>query len=145
MLMALPRGSSLAKTREWVARMTSDPHTIFLVITGPSSSRVKGYIQLAHIDPLHGHGELGICLSPEARGQGYGADALKLLESHARRVFNLGKAVLRVLANHQPAVALYRKCGYTDVGVLREHFYQDGKRHDVRIMEKILTSTRAAS
>ena len=101
---------------------------------------MKGYIQITQIDTLHGHGELGICIAPEARGQGFGTEALLLIEAHASRLFDLRKITLRVFASHKPAIALYTKGGYSEVGVLREHFYQNNHRHDVLIMEKSLGS-----
>jgi RimJ/RimL family protein N-acetyltransferase len=116
--------------------MSSDEQSVFLVITARRTSRVVGYIQLTRIDPWHGHAELGICLTPESRGRGYGREALQLMEDYGGAVLGLRKIHLRALAHHAPAVGLYRSTGYRAVGTLRGHFRHGGTWHDVVLMEK---------
>jgi diamine N-acetyltransferase len=138
LLMALPRANSLTRVDEWLARLTNDPASLFFVVADKETDRAVGYIQLTKMDFVHGHGELGICLAEENRGRGYAADALALLERHARNVFNIRKFVLYSLTSNKRAIGLYKKTGYQTVGTLKEHFYQDGAFRDVLIMEKHL-------
>jgi diamine N-acetyltransferase len=137
-LLALPRANSTSRVDEWVARLTNDPASLFFVVADKETDKALGYIQLTKMDFVHGHGELGICLGEENRGQGYADDALTLLERHARAVFNIRKIVLYSLASNHRAIGFYKKSGYLSVGTLREQFYQDGAFRDVLIMEKHL-------
>jgi diamine N-acetyltransferase len=138
LLMALPRANSSSRVDEWVARLTDDPASLFFVVADKETDKAVGYIQLTKMDFVHGHGELGICLGEENRGRGYAADALALLERHARSVFNIRKIVLYCLASNERAIGFYKKTGYESVGILKEHFYQEGAFRDVLIMEKHL-------
>ena len=139
LLLAQPRANSLARVQEWVSKMAGDPQCVFFVIGSVQKKfSAIGYIQLTHLDPVHGTADLGICLAESARGKGHAAEALRLLEQYSRDVFNLRKILLRVLASNERAIALYKKVRYRKVGVLRQHFYQQGAFHDVLIMEKIL-------
>ena len=138
-LLTLPRANSAARVDEWLARLTSDPASLFFVVADKETDKAVGYIQLTKMDFVHGHGELGICLGEENRGHGYAADALALLENHARAVFNLRKIILHALASNARAIAFYKKAGYGLVGTLKEHFYQEGAYRDVVIMEKRLS------
>ena len=138
LLMAQPRANSLPRVREWVARIGGDERSLFFIVAARPRARPLGYIQLTHLDPVHGTAELGICLAEAAQGRGHGREALSLLENYARDVFNLRKIVLRVFAEHAPAAAFYRKAGYKKVGVHQQHFYQSGAYHDVLVMEKFL-------
>jgi diamine N-acetyltransferase len=137
-LMTLPRGSSSQRVDEWLAKWSTDSNSLFLIIADKEQDRAVGYVQLKDMDFVHGHGELGICLEEPAQGRGYAAEALRLLEEHARCIFNIRKIVLRVLASHGRAIRFYEKMGYTAVGTLKEHFYQKRAYHDVLIMEKLL-------
>jgi diamine N-acetyltransferase len=137
-LLTLPRANPTSRVDEWIARLTNDPASLFFVVADRATDKAVGYIQLTKMDFVHGHGELGICLAEENRGRGYAADALALLERHARSVFNIRKIVLYCLASNERAIALYNKTGYQSVGTLTEHFYQDGAFRDVLIMEKHL-------
>jgi diamine N-acetyltransferase len=143
-LLALPRGSSLARVRAWASSLSDDREAIFLIVADAQTGRAGGFIQLTHLDFLHGHGELGIALSPDARGSGHGANAIGLLEDHARDVFGIRKITLRVLESNAGAVRLYDRLGYRHVGILRQHFYHRGAHHDVAMMEKLLVEPAAA-
>ena len=56
-----------------------------------------------------------IKLSPEYRGRGYAAEALQLLDRHARDS-NLASVGLHVFALNTRAIALYRAAGYGVTG-----------------------------
>ena len=71
--------------------------------------------------------------APEARGRGVG----RLLVTDAARVAReRGRAALRldVFANNLPAFALYRSCGFVDLGVFRMDFDGDVSA-DAHLME----------
>jgi len=143
-LLALPRGSSSERVVAWVTQMSTDSGSLFFVVATVPTGRPIGFVQLARIDFIHGHGELGIALTAEARGKGHGAAAIQLLEGHARDVFGIRKCVLHVLATNEAAMRLYERLGYVHVGTLRSHFYHRGAHHDVVLMEKSLVDTTRA-
>ena len=143
-LMALPRPSGRARVKEWLQGRTTDAKAVFFVIAERESNQAKGFIQLLNIDLLHGHGDLGICVSPAAQHQGMGREALALLEGYVQRFFRLRKIMLEVLNTNTTAISFYVKSGYRRVGVLRKHFYQDGTYRDVIVMEKLLSKRRVA-
>jgi RimJ/RimL family protein N-acetyltransferase len=138
-LGAAPRPNSLERVKQWLNRFEDDPKRMFFVIAEPPTGRPLGFIQLVAIHPLHGFGELGICLDRSARGSGAAQDALRLLENYARNVFNLRKITLRVLTSNHRAIGFYEKTGYLAVGVYRQHWYHGNAYHDVLAMEKLLT------
>ena len=113
---------------------------MFFVIVGRADDAVLGYLQVANIDTFHSHGELGICLSPEAHGKNVARDACDLLEAYLVKTLVLRKLTLKVLARNQRAIGFYRKYGYRDVGVLERHYRAADGYHDVLIMERHLSS-----
>jgi len=139
-LMSIPRANSIAQIKEWLTNKTKPADSIFYVIADSKSNQCVGYIQVMAIDLLHGLGKLGICVSPDAQGNGFGGEAITLLECYLVDVFNLRKVFLEVLANNSRAQGLYSKLGYKECGRLQENFFFNGKFIDVLIMEKFIGS-----
>jgi putative acetyltransferase len=137
-LMAHARPNDEAAVRAWLDRRLADPGAAFFVLADADSDRAVGFIQLLKLDPVSGHGELGIAVAPEAQGRGYGREALALLEAHAAGALGLRKILLTVLAANGGAIALYTRAGYREVGVLRQHYFHGGTYHDAQILEKLL-------
>jgi len=137
LLASRARGSSIEATKAWVERLGTDSAALLFVIADASDDAAVGYIQITGMDLVSRYAELGICLAPEHQGQGLGGEALAALEQYVARAWNLRKVVLHVLAGNDKAVALYRRHGFVDVGVLRGHFFYDGTYEDVLVMEHL--------
>lgn len=137
LLLALPRANSVRRVSEWVHGMLSDKHSVFFIVATRSGAPA-GFVQVRNMDFVHRTGDLGIYVSPAARGRGVAAEALQLLEAYVVDTFDLRKMVLRVLAANKRAIAFYRRSGYSLVGTHRQHFYQAREFHDVAVMEKLL-------
>lgn len=137
MLMAQARPNPVERVRQWLVDRGAREDMVFFVIAGEDDG-VLGYIQVAGIDRFHGHGDLGICLSPEAHGRGAAAEACRLLEEYLVDTMGMHKLTLKVIADNARAIAFYRKLGYREVGVLERHFRDGDSLHNVMIMERLL-------
>jgi diamine N-acetyltransferase len=137
-LLGTPHPNTPAMARDWMARRLADPNEIFFLVADAATDEALGYVMVAGIDPLHRHGELGICLAPAHQGRGLGREVLALLEGYARDVLALRKIGLQVLTANARAIALYRRAGFREVGVRQAHHYFQGAYHDVLVMEKLL-------
>lgn len=138
-LLATPRANSERRVDEWVEGVLSDPASLFFLVADAADGNAVGFVQIRNIHPVHGWGELGIAVVEAARGRGHGGAAIGLIEGHARDALDLRKVVLHVRADNAAACRLYERCGYRRVGVLESHFYGGGRRHDVAVMEHLLT------
>jgi len=140
LLMTQPRPNSRERVVQWLTEKSELADGLFFVVTGMSANNAVGYVQVADIDRTHRRGSLGICLAPNVQGKGYGLEVLNLLETHVKDKHDFKKLILQVLADNYPAINLYLKARYREVGCLKEHFLLDGKFRDVLIMEKVLIS-----
>ena len=93
-----------------------------------------GSCMLAGFDHLARHANVGISLAADARGRGFGTDALRLLVRFAFSRHNLHRLQLEVLAGNAAAVASYRKVGFVEEGRRRQHAWVDGHYEDDLIM-----------
>jgi RimJ/RimL family protein N-acetyltransferase len=88
--------------------------------------RTVGSCNLFHEDQLARHAEIGIALLSDERGRGYGTDALRVLAEFAFVRRNLRRLHLIAVATNAPAIAAYRKVGFTEEGRRREHCWIRG-------------------
>jgi len=137
-LLSLGRPNSGEKVRGWVEGINNDPASVFFVITCARDGRFVGFIQVRAMDFVHGYGTVGLAIDRSSRGSGHGRNALRTVEGYLMSTFRIRKLILNVASANENAIRLYLKAGYREVGVLKDHFFNDGRFHDVKIMEKIL-------
>jgi RimJ/RimL family protein N-acetyltransferase len=84
--------------------------------------------------------EIGIGVRASHRSQGVGFSLMMAMERWAREI-GCHRLSLRVVTRNVPAIALYRKAGYTIEGMLEATAILDGKRIDELQMGKTLGPT----
>ena len=84
-----------------------------------------------------GVGEVGIYVTADARGGGVGADLLDALAAEARER-GFWKLIAKVFPENKSSIALFRRCGYRDVGTHLRHGQLDGEWKDVLLLELAL-------
>jgi RimJ/RimL family protein N-acetyltransferase len=141
-LLTVARPNSPARVRAWLKRRAADDAGAFFVIASVTNDQAIGFIQASGIDSLNRIAEMGICLDMAGRGQGYGREAIGLLEKYLVQVFNIRKIWLHVAANNAPAIALYLSSGFREVGTLKKHRFVNGQFRDVVVMEKLLSKSK---
>ncbi len=87
------------------------------------------------VDELH---LLNITVSPKLSGMGLGTRMMEAIEGVAAQQ-KMPRIILEVRPSNEPAVALYQKLGYEQIG-LRKNYYpaspQSGSREDALVMAK---------
>ncbi len=136
-LLAYPprRAPSADETRGWIARRLDEPGGCFLVVADPRDHAI-GFVQVTDVHRRGRFGKIGIALTADARGKGYGREALDRLLRHACETLKLRKILLEVRADNALAIALFKSSGFRRVGTLRAHYDDGAARHDVVLMER---------
>ena len=86
-----------------------------------------GTISLKEIDLENRSAEYAITTRKIAQGHGVARQATGLLLKKAFGEYRLHRVYLNVLANNEPAIRLYERCGFTFEGEFREHLSIGGK------------------
>lgn len=98
------------------------------------SRRLIGHCGLYYINWVNRTAELSIYIGDvNFRGGGYGKDALHILMNYAFKTINMNRVWCEVFSNNE-AVHVYRKIGFKDEGILRDHHFDDGKFIDCHIL-----------
>ena len=86
---------------------------------------------------LQHRGGLGMGLLPEFRGQGVGSQLISAVLDHAKS-FGLEKVELNVYTSNISAIALYKKFGFEQEGLIKKYRKVDGQYFDCLAMAKFL-------
>lgn len=132
-----PQPLTFESFRGWYAPAAAAPDGVEFVIE--VDGRPVGRCGMFGEDPLARHAEVGIALVPEACGQGFGTDALRVLVGFLFTARNLQRLHLETLAANAPARASYRKVGFVEEGVLRRHAFVGGTYVDTVLMGLLRT------
>jgi len=79
-----------------------------------------GAIDLFDFDPLHQRAGIGIMIAAAERGNGHGAEALRLLLNYCRQTLQLHQVYCSVTASNLPSIQLFTKAGFQQVGVRKD-------------------------
>lgn len=103
------------------------------------SEQVVGWCDIFPEDnPRQSHrGSLGMGLLPQYRGQQIGSRLLSIVLDHAKET-SLEKVELNVYTSNISAIALYKKFGFEQEGLIRKYRKLDGRYFDCLVMGKFL-------
>jgi RimJ/RimL family protein N-acetyltransferase len=92
-----------------------------------------GVVMLTDIDYKNGNAEVHIKLSVDsnARGKGYGTEALLTIIRYAFDELRLKCIYARVSNHNEASKRLFTKCGFKEEGVLRSRLFKRGEYIDV--------------
>ncbi len=103
-------------TATFVVRSTA-ADAVWFTIHELGTGRPVGLVYLFQIEPRHRRATFGILIGEaDARGQGYGAEATRLLLSYAFDHYGLSNVMLTVYADNLAGQGAYRKAGFREFG-----------------------------
>lgn len=93
-----------------------------------------GNIELRDIESTSGRAEIGLFLGEEnARGKGYGTDAIRTLSRFAFQEMRLHRLYAKILEGNRPAHNAFTRCGFKLEGTEREAHFAAGRYHNIAI------------
>jgi L-phenylalanine/L-methionine N-acetyltransferase len=82
-------------------------------------------------------GGIGMSVHDDFQGRGVGTALLTAAVDMADHWLNLQRLELTVLVDNEPAIRLYKKCGFEIEGTLRRHSFRAGQYVDVFYMARL--------
>ena len=125
-----------ADTTDFLNRaLRAAPNAAYFVIADKSDESYIGQMDIFDINWKIRKGKLGTVIgSEDARGKGYGTEALQLLQDYAFGVLGLERLELEVYAENQRAVRCYEKAGFLLEGTCRRAAMVNGEYSDLYVM-----------
>ena len=95
------------------------------------SGEMAGDLSVGGCDRLNGHFHYGISLGTAYQRRGYASEAVRLMLSFMFGERRYHRCHAEVYGGNTGSLALHRKLGFTEEGVLREHVFQGGSYRDL--------------
>lgn len=133
------------EAREWCRSRPRRPDRLDLAITDPDDGRYLGELSLYSVSPENESAGYRIALSAlEFTGRGLGREATRLVLEYAFEHVGLHRVWLYVYAFNMRAIAVYRSCGFSVEGRLRDSLLWEGRRHDALLMAALRSGFRSS-
>jgi RimJ/RimL family protein N-acetyltransferase len=115
----------------YIRREEGNPATIFMAIVEKRSKEHIGNIKIHGIDQIHRHAQVSLIIGEKQHwGKGYATEAIRLIIDFALNTLNLHKLFACIYAPNEGSIAAFRKAGFVEEGLRKEHRFFDGRYID---------------
>ena len=119
----------------FLTKVHQDPDRVWFMVVLRENDRVIGEAGLLRMFPPWRTTDLSIILGePDAWGQGYGTEAIRLLLDYAFGHLNFHRVALGVVGFNERAIHFYESMGFKKEGIERDGYYYDHAYHDFIMM-----------
>jgi [ribosomal protein S5]-alanine N-acetyltransferase len=133
-------GYSHADLEAWLSTHRNRRDEVLWAIASKPDDVCIGHVGLYQIDHRIRKSSFGILLGDrDYQGRGIGKEASVAVITYGFHELNLHKVWLSVLATNTRALALYRKLGFQQDGVLRDDQFRAGQYMDSILMSVLAT------
>lgn len=132
-----PDAAELAERVERAASFAAAGRGVELAIADRGSDDLVGTVIMHSIDWRHERAEVGFWLAPGARGRGAATEGVGLLVNWAFTDLGLHRIemiTLPALPSFGRVLALAKRLGFRQEGVMRERNFERGRRHDTMVL-----------
>lgn len=138
LLGGIHRQYSVEDIENWINFHNNNPEEVLLVVEDTEARKLIGHVGLYKIDKVARKTEFGILIADDdSRGKGYGTKATSLMVDYAFNELGMHKVTAEVLSENAPSIAMFKKCGFSIDGCLRDDVYKNDRYYDVLTMSII--------
>jgi len=135
-----PRPMTLEQETAWYEQAAVDDARTGFTIYERASGRAIGNCGLHEVDLANRRTVVGIMIGePDARGRGYGTEAMRLLLDYAFTVLGMHSVMLTVFEHNGAGRRCYEKVGFREMGRRRESRWYNGRFWDEIHMDILAT------
>ncbi len=128
-VIGTPKKVTLEEQRLWMDSIKNEKSTIRFMVD--YKEKPVGTIIISNISENNLSANMNIKLLETARGKGIGTESIRLALKYCFEEMNLWCITAHVLSYNKNSLALFKKTGFTNEGVLRSRVIKDGNRYDL--------------
>lgn len=128
---------SEAYEKKWIEEkvLTPKSNEIVLAVCSQENNRYIGNVYLTDIDWINKNAHIHIMLGDDSFwGKGIGTESIMTIVKYAFKEKNLHRIYGRILSDNIASIKMFKKCNFTQEGVLRQNAYKNGVYNDMVIM-----------
>lgn len=137
---ATPQPMSRSTIERFISSATGDIYTdrqLRLVIERADTRTAIGFVDLTDFSPRHLRAEVGIIVLPEHRRQGFGSEALRIVEQYATKALLVHQLYAYVSPSNERSVRLFAGRGYKQAGTLRDWLQTNEGFQPILLLQKV--------
>ena len=120
---------------KWILFHNSNSDEVLFVIEDRDAGKLIGHVGLYKIDRIAKKTEIGILIADDdSRGKGFGTKTTMLMIDYAFDKLGMHKVTAEVLSENLPSIAMFKKCGFSVDGCLRDDIFKNERYYDVLSM-----------
>ena len=96
-----------------------------------------GVVDLYNFSPFDLRAWVGILISPEQRGRGYGIEAVRLIADYAEHYLGLHQLAVEIPVGNERSVRLFEHCGFKQSGIMRDWLKTGLHYADMLLMQRV--------
>lgn len=122
---------TIENLKEFISNMIGNQANVFFAIVLKDGDRHIGNIKLGPINNVHHFADIGILIGEkDCWGKGYATEAIDLVVKYAFKTLNLHKLTAGCYSPNKGSLNAFKKAGFFQEGVRKEHCYSEGKYVD---------------
>ena len=143
LLCGIHHSYSIEDIVEWINFHNNNPEEVLLVIEDIAEGKLIGHIGLYKIDQQAKKTEIGILIADDNYwGKGYGTKSVRLMVDYAFNTCKMHKVTAEILSENLPSIEMFKKCGFSIDGRLRDDVYKNNRYYDVLSMSILASDKR---
>jgi diamine N-acetyltransferase len=133
-----------AGAEAFLEKVYNDPDRVWFIVASHQNDTPIGEAGLLRMFPPWRTTDLTLIIGEkDARGKGYGTEAIDLLLDYAFGYLNFHRVAVGVVGFNTDALRFYENVGFRREGVQRDGYYYDHKYHDFVMMSILEDEYRA--
>lgn len=122
----------------WFKAKATDKYNKTYAIQLVETNQIIGLIGNSDYDPINRLTKLFIYIGEtEKRAKGLGQEAYALFSDFCFKELNVHKVYSYLYSYNKASIHMHEKCGFILEGELKQHWFKDGRYHDVIVMGRI--------
>jgi len=106
-----------------------------MIIEDNATKLPVGTIDLYDFEPYHNRAGIGILIDETFQQRGYASQALTLLKDYAFQFLKMNQLYAFIPAMNVPSIHLFRSCGFSESGLLKQWNKTSNGREDVFVYQ----------
>ena len=130
---------TLEMERRWLEGLLNneDKTRVAFSVVRKKDNELAGFVFLNNIDFLNRNAKLGTVLGEEMQGMGLGKECSNLICEYGFKMLNLIRIYGHALERNEISIKMCESIGFEVEGIMKNHFYSNGKYHNVVILGRI--------